>query len=304
MFKSVSRNSKGRAYFLPELPTLFDDECLSSWLRRCAYKYRFKTSWDFILGLLALDRLTLEAGPYDWDTAPPLVVLQILEERTGVAMERLTQRLSTPEFSLRPGEKDAYCPECFVEDVAKGEVYVRREWINPWIVSCSRHRCPLGCYAARSLETRKKSPQALLWQELTPVGKVYPVHTPAPFWLTSGPRVEGPLELNHDWQRRLMLTLGLPVGKRLLYALTTRVDVEWLTDSAETECERHIRAPRAKIGWRVDVARAVKLMGTMARPNTLALQDPRQLVPALISDLARSQNWGNEFLIHSRVLSF
>lgn len=291
MFNSLSRDTRGRPYPLPGAPTLFDDECLSSWISRCALKYGFPTSRDFVLGLLALDRLTLEPGLYDWDSAPPLVVLQAIERRGGLPMAQLTQRLAPSGTSLRPGEKDAYCPECFKEDVMRGEVYLRTEWINPWIVSCRRHACPLGCYAARPLESNPKSAEHHLWQELKPVGRVYPVHAPAPLWLRSAEAVSKTLDLSQDWQRRLMLTLGLPVGKRLLYALTAQDDVVWLTDSAEAGDVHNIRGPRAKIGWRLKTARAVHMMGTMATSKTLAIQEPRAFVAALWEDLSQAQRW-------------
>lgn len=291
MFKALSRDTQGQAYRLPGVPMLFADECLSSWLMRCAKKYGFETSWEFVVSLLALDGLHLEQGQYDWDTSPPLVFLQVLEERTGVPIAQIVERLASPGASLRPGEKDAYCPQCFVDDLKNKAVYVRKAWIDPWVIKCSRHGCALGCYAARSLTRPCSSARERLWQELTPAGKVYPVHIPEPFWLTRQPVVSDQLALDHDWQRRIMLTLGFPCAKSLLYALTAQDDLTWLTDAAVEGDVGNVRAPMAKIAWRLRAGRAVDMLGAMATPRTMTIQEPHQLADALLEDLAQAQRW-------------
>jgi TniQ len=132
-----------RSRGLPLLPTPFLDETFSSWLFRAAANYRMTTR-EFAAGIIALEHQSLPHA-CDFDTKPPEALITALSKSSGYRRSELERLIVYPTGStLRPEQRDAYCPECMREDREQGIVYFRRAWLESWTLTCDRHHCLLG----------------------------------------------------------------------------------------------------------------------------------------------------------------
>jgi hypothetical protein len=132
---------------IPLLPPCLSDETFGSWLRRCAVSHRQRNVWEFAESILASEGEPAPARDIDWDCAPPEALVHILSERGRIPIHDL-QGLITHKTkdTLRPSERDAYCPICFQSDVARRAIYRRRQWLDAWTMTCSVHGVLLWSY--------------------------------------------------------------------------------------------------------------------------------------------------------------
>ena len=143
---------------LPLLPDPFLDETFGSWIRRCAEAYRASIH-EFIHSLFpGSPEQTLRDT--DLDTAPPKVLVDALCARTPHIRTELT-RLIVPGGSatLGPKFRDAYCAECLQQDLHRGAYYMRRTWLDAWVIVCPRHDCLMGKFSEFECEF-DRDPQA------------------------------------------------------------------------------------------------------------------------------------------------
>jgi TniQ len=138
---------------LPLIPTPYLDETLSSWLFRAAANYHLTTR-EFAKALIALEGQSLPRN-CDFDAQPPEGLVAALAKHSGFRQSELERLIVRPTAStLAPAQRDAYCPECFVEDREQGIVYFRRPWLDAWTLACDKHHCLLGRFEA--LEYRQE----------------------------------------------------------------------------------------------------------------------------------------------------
>lgn len=139
------------------LPDPQAEETFGSWLGRCAVAHQCLGVEEFVAGVWKHADLTngqcFEAsGPRDWDTNPSKQLIQTLAATTSLEEDRLRKLVVRRiPSTLPPVQRDAYCGQCFVEDLASGPIYVRREWIDGWTIHCNRHQCLLGEYPITSV---------------------------------------------------------------------------------------------------------------------------------------------------------
>jgi len=127
---------------------------LSSWLFRAAANYHLTTR-EFAKGLIALEHKSLPLN-CDFDTRPPEGLITALAKNSGFRRSELERLIVPPSGStLAPKQRDAYCPECFVEDRERGIVYFRRAWLGAWTLTCEKHHCLLGRF--EPLEYRQEA---------------------------------------------------------------------------------------------------------------------------------------------------
>lgn len=149
---------------IPMLPAPFCDETLSSWLHRCAIAHGLSTAREFAASVLETESQRLPTGYVDFDTNPPPVLIAALVKRSRFSEEELQRMIVSPTGNvLHSAGRDAYCPCCFQEDVKQRAVYMRGQWLNPWILTCANHRCVLGHYTG--LATSPLRPPELLMRD-------------------------------------------------------------------------------------------------------------------------------------------
>ncbi len=132
---------------IPLLPAPLPDETFGSWLQRCAVSHRQRRVSDFVASVLSLEDVSAAPEDTDWDCDPPQSLVHILSDRGRMPLGQL-QELIVPRTSatLRPRERDAYCPECFQIDVAQRALYRRRDWLHSWTMTCAVHGSLLWSY--------------------------------------------------------------------------------------------------------------------------------------------------------------
>jgi len=148
--------SAPRARRLPLLPAPFLDETFGSWLFRAAANYRMTTR-EFAKGIIALEHQSLP-HTCDFDTEPPEALVTALAKHSSYRRSELERLVVRPTgTTLRPEQRDAYCPECMREDREQGIVFFRRAWLDAWTLTCERHHCLLGRF--EPLEYRPAGPE-------------------------------------------------------------------------------------------------------------------------------------------------
>jgi hypothetical protein len=143
--------------WLPWAPAPFLDESFGSWLHRCAEGYAV-SEFAFASAVLALDQKPPPLGKCDWDTEPPAELLESLARHTPYRLSEL-EELVTPirPSTLPPSMRDGYCPICLQEDQRRGTYYMRRAWLDAWMIRCPMHQCVFGQFQREELE---KTPAA------------------------------------------------------------------------------------------------------------------------------------------------
>jgi TniQ len=161
------------------IPAPYLDESFGSWWRRAALTYRTREA-DLAETVLALDHEREPRGSIDWDTGPPETLLISLAGHTRLRIGELQHLIvARGPATLRPAQRDAYCPRCFAEDKQRdGISYIRRSWLDAWQFSCERHACLLGTLCPYEYE-----PEAPIF---------------SPVWVKSRepPRLATPVRLN------------------------------------------------------------------------------------------------------------
>jgi len=132
---------------LPFLPAPFLEESFGSWFRRCARSYH-TSRYNLMVAVLATVGEVPPEGSIDWDIDPPASLLEALAAQSPLLQSELEHLLiRRGPATLPPAYRDAYCPKCFMEDVAHGVLYTRRHWIDAWTLSCASHGCLLGRFS-------------------------------------------------------------------------------------------------------------------------------------------------------------
>ena len=134
-------------FAIPLLATMLPDETFGSWLRRCAVSHRHRSVSDFAASILSLEGIALPPISTDWDCNPPHTLVEVLSHRGGLPLAKLRALIvpTTPD-TLRPRERDAYCPVCFKADLKQRAIHQRRDWLNAWTMTCAVHGCVLWSY--------------------------------------------------------------------------------------------------------------------------------------------------------------
>lgn len=137
-------------------------EWLGFWIHRVAQPYGLD-----VPAVLREAAIRVEARPMvTWGRLPALGVpdLKCLRAFLGEPMPRLKamqRRVSELGLSTQIG----YCRACLLEDRQHGRPYYwRRDWMDPYIVWCARHRCRLSAVDAceiRPLRTGRETTQFL-----------------------------------------------------------------------------------------------------------------------------------------------
>jgi hypothetical protein len=114
------------------------------------------TTREFAKGIIALEHQSLP-HTCDFDTEPPEALITALTKHSGYRRSELERLIVRPTGgTLRPEQRDAYCPGCMGEDREQGIVYFRRAWLDAWTLTCDRHHCLLGRF--EPLEYRPAEP--------------------------------------------------------------------------------------------------------------------------------------------------
>ena len=125
----------------PLQPAPFLDETLGSWVRRCADAYR-TTAYGYIHAIVHPATTLHQDELPDLDTSPPKALMRALCTTSGLAQDELAHLVVQPgPWTLRPSDRDAYCPICMTEDLREGRWYIRRAWLDAWTLVCPRHGC-------------------------------------------------------------------------------------------------------------------------------------------------------------------
>jgi hypothetical protein len=102
------------------------------------------TTREFAKAVIALEHQSLP-HTCDFDTEPPDALITALTNHSGCRRSELERLIVRPTGgTLRPEDRDAYCPECMRKDREQGIVYFRRAWVDSWTLTCERHQCLLG----------------------------------------------------------------------------------------------------------------------------------------------------------------
>jgi hypothetical protein len=80
------------------------------------------TAHEFAKAVLALEKGSLPRT-CDFDTQPPEALITALAKYSGYRPSELERLIVHPTgATLRPGQRDAYCPECMREDREQGVI--------------------------------------------------------------------------------------------------------------------------------------------------------------------------------------
>ena len=281
--------------WLPMIPAPYLDESFGSWWHRAALTYRTREE-DLAESVLALDHERLPRSAVDWDTGPPEPLLTSLAGHTRLRLGEL-QHLVVPRgpATLRPAQRDAYCPRCFAEDNRRdGILYIRRSWLDAWQISCERHGCLLGtlCLYEYEPEAPIFSPvcvkSSALPRMATPVRLNPSVKSFAPLSLKCSETISSQDALSDSWWdsammqsmvgRDLMLFMGSSAADLLfhrLFGIARPWNAVWHDQGRRPLRLPQIEHPMAPVAVRLEAAYLASLVWRY-------LQSPRA---------APSENW-------------
>ncbi len=140
---------QARRAALPGAPALARGETPSSWLDRvmALYGLRRDEFWGETNMALSKARVArLRRADLDQDI--DLWASHVCASAVNVTITKLRRATaSLPKWILAPRARNAYCPDCFDEELRAGCIpHFKREWTAAWSTHCTQHGCPLSSW--------------------------------------------------------------------------------------------------------------------------------------------------------------
>lgn len=131
-----------RAALCLRVDSPYPGESMSSFLSRTAQFYLMST--PALLKELLQGQSWSSLDRRDVDLAPSPLLEQRLSETVPDWHSPLEGHENFMRWTLAQRQRLAYCPRCFLEDLAEGKTpYFRNDWIPVLVTSCWKHRTPL-----------------------------------------------------------------------------------------------------------------------------------------------------------------
>jgi len=218
--------------------------------------------------------------------------------------------------TLRPRERDAYCPACFQSDLDQRAIHRRRDWLNSWTMRCTVHGCLLWSYehVAFAKAPREQSRTLVAPEQIRlgmeKLGYVTGFSPPYACWspLRDISRQERDLKLSEGhWLDRTLLStqagksLLLLCGLRsadsiyyILFGMPRPENLCWTDDICDNKSARPICSPRANIRARLTSAYTAaaiwRMLDGSRRQSEVAFTAIEQVLP-LCNPWSWSDRW-------------
>jgi hypothetical protein len=298
---------------IPLLAAMLPDETFGSWLRRCAVSHRHRSVSDFAASILSLEGVPLATDSVDWDCDPPPALVEVLSHRGRLPLAQV-RALIVPATSdtLRPRERDAYCPACFQADLKQRAIHRRRDWLNAWTMTCSTHGSLLWSYEqVAHAKAPKAQWRSLIAPEQVRLGTVklgyvtgfsphYACWSPSlgmsrqarDLKLSQG-RWLDPKLLTTDVGRSLIMLCGSPQADSIYYVLFGSPRSRqfcWPEDIDRRQSDPPATSPRANIRARLTAAYTAAAIWRVVTASRRECGEPFTAVNEVLA-LCRTREW-------------